>query len=201
MTTVGFSDNAIQYATAKSIKLAVLRPPMDEDWDGLIQRVTLELVATAQTRPPTVAWELHPDDHDKIVGDTYRAGLTDTHALQLADRDGALQPFYPLLIDQFSKDYGSVPLGGDQNIGRHNRFSEPTWLHVPDLEPLRVNAWSWSVRVASSTTTSVVSEAVGGLAAELVMRTVDGTLHRMFTRDQMRSWTFDEKTVVPRREP
>jgi hypothetical protein len=198
VTTVGFSDNAIQYGTAKGLKLAVLRPPRDEDWEGLIRRVNLELVITAQAGPPNVTWELHPDDHGKIEGAGYSQGMTDTHSLLLADADGGLRPFYPLLKEQLGEDYGKVPLGGTQEIGRLNRFSEPTWLHVSGLEPLRVNAWKWSVRVASSTETIAIEEGIGGLAAELVLRTVDGSVHRMFTRDQLRSWTFDGKSVVPR---
>ena len=52
--------------------------------------------------------------------------------------------------------------------------------------------------MASSTYKRVVGEAVGGLAAELVLRTVDRTLHKMVTNQQIQSWTFDGKSVVPR---
>lgn len=198
VTTTGFSDNAMQYAAAKGIRLALLRPPTEQDWDGLAGRVTLELVVTGQATPPDVTWELHPDDHAKIVGDAYSAGLTDTKSLHLSGTDGSLAPFYPMLTEQLREDYGKVPLGGEQTIGRTHRFAEATWLHVPGLERLRVNAWKWSVRVVSTKT--ITTHGLGELAAELVLRTVDGSLHRVFTRDQMRSWTFDGKSVVARKE-
>lgn len=198
VTTQGFSGKAMQYATAKGIRLAVLRPPIDEDWEGLIRRVSLELVITGQAGPPRVTWELHPEDHDKVQGAAHGRGLTDTQAVRLANAAGDLRPLYPLLMEQLSEDYGKVPLGAEQDIGRLNHFAEPTWLHLPDLEPLRVSAWKWSVRVASSTETLVLEEGVGELTAEVVLRTVDGSIHRMFTRAELRSWTFDGRSVVPR---
>ncbi len=39
---------------------------------------------------------------------------------------------------------------------------------------------------------------IGGLAAELVLRTLDGSIHRIVTNRQIQSWTFDGKEVVPR---
>ena len=93
-----------------------------------------------------------------------------------------------------------MPLGGEEDIGRINHFAEPTWLHLPGVDPLRVIAWKWSLHVASSTDRLVIiDEGVGELVAELVLRTVDGSVHRMFRCDELRSWTFDGKSIVPRR--
>ena len=198
VTTVGFSQNAVQYAEAKGLRLAVLRPPKEEDWDGLVRRITIDIIATGQTSFPKVEWELHPDDRDKIEGDVDARGLMETESLALADSDGNLTPFLPLLKEQLQEDYGAVPLGGNQTIGRLNTFSEPTWLHAPGIDPLRVTAWRWSVHVASSKIEIVMADGVGGLVAELVLRTLDASIHRLFTNKQIRAWTFDGKTVVPR---
>jgi hypothetical protein len=64
--------------------------------------------------------------------------------------------------------------------------------------PLPTAAWKWSAEVASSTTEHIIRDAVGDLAAELVLRTEDGSIQQMFTTDQIQSWTFDGKKVVPR---
>jgi hypothetical protein len=201
VTTEGFTKPAIQFAHAKGIKLAVLRPPRDEDWSNLVRRIGLQITATGQTGPPTVTWQLHPDDHDKIAGDEARQGLTDTDELQLSNEHGERRPFLPLLEAQLHEDYGKVPFGGEATIGRLNRIDEPTWLHAPGMPALRVEAWKWEVHVASSTTEKVIGDAVGDLAAELVLKSVDGSINQMFTDREIESWTFDGKAVVPRVGP
>jgi hypothetical protein len=77
-----------------------------------------------------------------------------------------------------------------------NVFDEPTWLHAPGLSPLRVEGWVWEARVTSAKTQQVIG--AGGLAAELVLRTEDGSVSRMFTHEDSQAWTFDGKDVVPR---
>jgi hypothetical protein len=47
----------------------------------------------------------------------------------------------------------------------------------------------------------VIGDALGGLATELVLESIDGSLHRMFTSLEIESWTFDGKTVVPKTGP
>jgi hypothetical protein len=69
---------------------------------------------------------------------------------------------------------------------------------VPWPAALRVEAWKWEVHVASSTTERGIENAVGDPAAELVLKSVDGSIHRMFTNQEIESWTFDGKTVVPK---
>jgi len=197
VTTKGFSNNAVTYAKAKGITLAVLRPPRDDDWEGLVRRIQLTITATGQTGPPEVIWELHPDDFDKVDADDTPQGLAETRDLKLRADDGTETPFFPLLDDQLHEDYGTVPLGGEGTIGRVNRFTGPTWLVIAGRSPLRVNAWKWSVKVASSSENTVM-EGIGGLTAELALRTADGGIRRMFTTKDIQSWAFDGNRVVPR---
>jgi hypothetical protein len=197
VTTEGFTKPAIKFAEARGIKLAVLRPPGKDDWGNLARRITLQTTITGQTGPPSVTWQLHPDDRDKILGDLAR-GLMDTGALELGDGRGQRRSFFPLIDKQLKEDYDTVPLGGADNIGRTNEFTEPTWLHAPGLPALRVSAWKWEVEVASSTEENVIGDGIGGLAAELVIRTVDDKVHEMVTNRQIQSWTFDGHDVVPR---
>jgi hypothetical protein len=75
---------------------------------------------------------------------------------------------------------------------------EPTWLIAPGVPPLRVEAWKWEVKVASDTIQVVVGDGVGGLVAELALRTIDGSIRRMFTNRQLEAWTFDGHNVIPR---
>ncbi len=199
VTTEGFSANARTYAEAKGIKLAVLRIPRDEDWENIVRRVNVTITATMQVGPPNVTWELHPDAHGGQVGDVVSRGTVETNTIELADERCDRRPFLPMLEEQLHEDYGAVPLGGEATIGRVNHFEEPTWLVIGNEQPRRVSAWKWSVDVTSHTEEIVTGEGIGGLAAELVLRTVDGSIHRMFTNHQIADWTFDGKKVVPRR--
>lgn len=52
--------------------------------------------------------------------------------------------------------------------------------------------------MASSTHEQVIADAVGDLTAELVLRTVDDTPHKMVSNKMIQSWTFDGKSVIPR---
>lgn len=199
VTTQGFSANAEKYALAKGIRLAILRPPRDEDWEGFIRRIELEITATGQAGPPNVTWEIHPDDHNKVADGQAVRGLTETSSLRLSDEVGRTRHFLPLLEEQLHEEYAKVPLGDSTTIGRVNQLEEPTWLHLPGVEPVRVNAWKWEVRVASSTTTHIIDDSVAGLAAQLVLRTLDGSIRRMFRRNEIERWTFDGSRVVPRK--
>jgi len=194
----GFTKPASQFAEAKGIRLAILRPPRDEDWDKLVRQVALRLTMTGQTGPPTLEWQLHPADQDKIAGTSTQSGLMATAELELSDQQGQRRPLLPILEEQMHEEYGKVPLGGKATIGRLNILHEPTWLHAPDLPALRVDAWKWTMHVASSTTEHTIDNAVGELAAALVLRSVDGAMRRMITRGEIESWTFDGKRVVER---
>ena len=198
VTTEGFSDQAQRYAAAKGIRLALLRPPSDEDWEGLVRRITLDLTITGQAGPANVQWQVHAEDHDKLESAVVRKGLMETADLLLVRANGVAREFLPIFVEQLGEDYGAVPLGGNATIGRTNVLEEPTWLRLPGSESLRVEAWRWEARVVSSTTSHVVADGVGGLAAELVLRTVDGSIHRMFTNREIRSWMFDGHQVVAR---
>ncbi len=198
ITTMGFTKPAIQYAEAKGIRLALLRPPEEEDWAGLYRKVVVDITMTGQAGLADITWQLHPDDHHKVDPEKGRRGVTETAQLKLADADGHQRDFLPIFEAQLAEDYGKVPPGGEATIGRVNVFDQPTWLIAPGVPPLRVEAWKWEVKVASDTIQVVVGDGVGGLVAELALRTIDGSIRRMFTNRQLEAWTFDGHNVIPR---
>jgi hypothetical protein len=197
VTTVGFTRPAVQYAEAKGIHLALLRPPEEQDWEGVYRRVQIEITMTGHGLL-SVSWHLHPHDAHKMAQEVTRLGLVQTRELELADADGRRRQFFALLDAQLAEDYGSVPFGEEATIGRINVFEEPTWLIAPAVEPLRVGGWRWEAKVASDTITVVVEDGVGGLVAELALRTLDGSVRRIFSNRDIQRWTFDGHTVVPR---
>jgi Restriction endonuclease len=198
VTTERFTRDAIRFARAKNIKLAVLRPLRDEDWENLVQRVQLTNSITAMTGPPSVTWQLHPEDAGKISNAQAGRGLMQTDEIELCRENGQPEAFRPILEKQLREESASVPLGGRGVVGRTSRLDSPTWLCAPGLPRLRVVAWKWQADWSTSDPHEiVVGEGVAGLAAELVLKTV-GSLHRVFTNREIQSWTFDGKTVAPR---
>lgn len=142
-----------------------------------------------------MAWDI-PENESRLI-DVSALGTAPTNEIRLSDETGAFTEFYPLLMSQLDEDYVSVPLGGHAELGRRNALSSPTWLHLPGQPKVRVLAWTWKLDVTTATTEHVIDEAVGGLAAELVLKTLDGSIRRMFSGRDIEQWVFDGKEVVP----
>lgn len=199
VTTERFTRDAVKFAKAKGIQLAVLRPLRDEDWENLVRRVKLTIRMTALTGPPNVTWQLHPGDLTKINDGEGARGVTDINAIELSYANGHRESFKPILDQQLAEESASVPPGGEGIVGRTVQVSEPTWLCAPGLPPLRVVAWKWEAEWRTSDPqTTVMGEGIAGLAAELILKTLDGSLHHVFTNREIQRWTFDGKTVAPR---
>jgi hypothetical protein len=150
VTTERFTRDAVKFAEAKGIQLAVLRPLRDEDWENLVRRVKLTIRMTTLTGPPNVTWQLHPDDLAKIADADGSRGITDINSIELGDANGDRQPFKPILDRQLEEESRSVPPGGEGVVGRSVQVSEPTWLCTPGLPPLRVAAWKWEAEWRTS---------------------------------------------------
>jgi hypothetical protein len=199
VTTERFTRDAVKFAKAKGIRLAVLRPLRDEDWENLVRRVRLTIRMTTLTGPPNVTWQLHPDDVAKIGDGDGALGLTDINAIELGYANGRREPFKSILDQQLKEESQSVPPGGEGIVGRTIQVAEPMWLCAPGLPPLRVVAWKWEAEWHTSDPHEIVmGEGIAGLAAELVLKTVDGSLHQVFTNRDIQQWTFDGKTVARR---
>jgi hypothetical protein len=154
---------------------------------------------TTLTGPPNVTWQLHPDDAGKISDAEGARGLTETNSIELSDATGHGELFAPILDRQLKEESASVPSGGEGIVGRTVQVSQPTWLCTPDLPPLWVVAWKWEAEWRTSEPHEIImGEGIAGLAAELVLKTVDGSLHHVFTNREIQKWTFDGKTVAPR---
>jgi hypothetical protein len=198
VTTVGFSPQAVQYAEAKGIRLALLRPPQDEDWDGLIKKVVLEVIATGQAGLVNVNFNAHSDEAERIASGLTGLGVVETAQVRFANATGEERLLLPILVQQLDDDYGAAISAGEATIGRTNTFDEPTWLHAPGISPLRVTGWKWEAKITTETIEVVVGDGVGGLVAELALRTIDDSIRKIFTNKQIAAWTFDGHNVVPR---
>lgn len=199
VTTVGFSPQAIQYAAAKGIRLALLRPPEEEDWDGLIKEMTIKVIATGQAGLANVNFTAHPDEVERLATGMTGLGVVETAQVKFATASGEECPLLPILVEQLDEDYGAAIDAGEATIGRTNTFDEPTRLHAPGISPpLRITGWTWEAKITTETIEVVIADGVGGLVAELALRTIDGSIQQIFTNKQIAAWTFDGHDIVPR---
>lgn len=197
VTTVGFSKNAVAWAEAKSLKLAIMRVPEgDEDWGNLVQRIEFELKMSVPS-DPRMEWFVDESEASRFADGHNPIGRRAIEDVFTGDAEGNLVPFGPTLQPQIDASYGALKPGAAGELTGRFEFEEPTWLHVSGEVPIRVKGYTWSATVAVATRSFSTGIGVGGLAAELVLRTLDGSIHRIFTNKHLQAWTFNGKQVVP----
>ncbi len=197
VTSKHFTRDAMRYAKAKGILLAVLRPPEgEEDWKNIVQTIHLTYNVTAMHGTPIVTWELHRDDPFYALDDVALPGGSFTTAdLELVDQAGVARPFQPELDAELAK--GAVELGGEGERTGIVRFSEPTWLRGVADRDLRMVAYGWRAQWGTSTFEQVIK--AGRELATLVLRSIDGSVHKMMTDRDIVAWTFGEDgRLIPR---
>jgi hypothetical protein len=198
VTTVGFSPNAQKWAEAKGLKLAVLRPPEgDEDWGNLVRRIDIALKMSAASDLADVQFFVDQSEAARFEGDRNPIGRRRMDDVHVGDEHGPTSPFRELFEAQVGARCGDLPPGEPGELEGTHEFDKPTWLHLPGQAPIRISGFGWRQRIVAATHEFSIGDGIAGLAAELVLRTLDGSIHRIFTNRQIQSWTFDGKTVVP----
>jgi len=200
VTTVGFSDNAQRWARAKGLTLALLRPPEgDDDWGNLVRRINFRVNMSA-AGDPHVQWFVDRSEGRRFAEGRNPIGRRQMDDVWLGDTQRPTSRFRDLIEPQLAAQNAKLAPGEAGELSGGHEFDRPTWLHLPGEAPIRVTGYEWTQTVSSATHEFSVGDGVGGLAAELMLRTLDGSIHRIFTNRQIQSWTFDGKAVVPHRE-
>jgi Restriction endonuclease len=195
VTTDRFTEDAAKFAVAKGITAAVLRPPRGEDWNGIVKRIELTIDMLVPLGDPKMQWKADPLTPDEIVAAAPR-GVARTDAMYLVDDAGRRRPAQPEIEDAIAP-----PLDFDGEYETTFEFPEPTWLQVGNSSPVKVLAFTSRQTWGHAEEKVVVGVGVEGLNAELVLRSLDGSIHRMFSNHDLQRWTFDAKgKVVPRNE-
>lgn len=194
VTTERFTGPAQKYAKAKCITLALLRPPRDEDWEGIVRTINLEIVATVPVSAASVELAVGVEDVAAPPSVEVAQGAVPVDAIELINAAGVRRPFEP----ELTRVLGSVPLGFQGEWRADHQWSEPTWVTIGGQDPVRLLGFStrqsWGVLRHQSS----IGHGIGGLSAELVLRTLDGSVHRIFSNRDLQKWTFDsDGHVVP----
>jgi hypothetical protein len=87
VTRVGFQSGAKAFAEHQGIGLKLLRPPLDEDWEGLIKNADVHITAKSfdRQRQPSVNFLVPGQFAAEVAGATPKGSGVD---IQLLDKDG-----------------------------------------------------------------------------------------------------------------
>ncbi len=193
VTTGRFTGPAAKFAAAKGVTAAVLRPPRDEDWEGILRRIELTISMLVPLSDPRVEWLADPSVSTSEVASAPK-GMARTEDLLLLDAAGNSRSAKNEL-DRIL----SPPLDFEGTYSGIHRFDETTLLQVGAADPLKVTGFKFTQEWGHATQEVVVSDGVPGLTAELVLRSLDGSIHRMFSDGELQQWTLaDDGRVIPR---
>jgi hypothetical protein len=171
VTTKGFQKGAIDYAKVHQIGLKVIRPPVDQDWEGRIRQVDLQVIIQ---RPVLLeakislnkAWaEAQPEGADAMTGTaTYRADVTVVRDLDSA-RVEDLNALWNRAMREHSTSTGEEHAAA---LSWSNAF-----LHSEGRPPRKIDSIEFRWRYDHGTSTSTV---VARDPKAIVKDAIDGTL-------------------------
>lgn len=200
VTTVGYTKPARVYAAAKGIRLAMLRPPEGaEDWGNGVRQINVRLVMHVPAADPKLDWRVAPEDALALEGTpgSGRVNVDDVHVL---DADGESQTVRAMLEEHVRPPDGWEE--EDKVSSGDVIFEQPVLVRIAGWPELHMLGFGWSQPWTTVAHEFGVGDGVGGLAAELVLRTLDGEIHRIFTNRDLVAWTISQDgRIVPRREP
>jgi len=188
VTTRGYSTQAITYAEAKGIRLALLRSPEEEDLAGLVRRVQISVDATAPAGDPLISWQVTEDEWAELADVRGHLGSTDVDAMTLTLPDGSVTGFR----DLWEPIEGAIPLGSGGLVEGEHKFGGKAQLCLPGYGEMPVTGFLWKVEMHTFRAFDVeVGLGIGGLVAELALHSLDGEIRRIFTNHQMAEFDFD----------
>ena len=199
VSRVGFTKGARTLAADEGIGLAVLKPATSEDADGRVRQIHVRGKVKAPGTPTITSW-LAIDDAEReriaplLAARENELQLIDATAAFVYDGTGEqIGTLESLLTPIFSSEGRQFEVG--KNEGQY-LFDEPVWL---DLAGVRgcFRGFTYSVELAEAVVEFTIGEA--NAVAELVMRSLDSAIDRIFYDGEIAELAFDDDGVVVRR--
>lgn len=192
LSTIGFSTGAIQFAERNGIRLAIFRPPDgNADWQDLVRRVVVDLRMSVLVGEPRLEFEAVPESPDDINAESV---VSRTDETLLVGPDGQETPISHLI----DSAYGKCKPGEEGEYVHFEAYDPPRKLVIDNVSKAQVRSAKCTVQVGVATERIETGEGIGGVVAELVLRTLDGEVHRMFTNRQICEWRIEDHLVAPK---
>ncbi len=189
----GFTRDAIRFAGAKGMRLAVLRPVGEArgDLDNRARKIVLKIHLTVPVGEPRVFLDVGPETPDEHLGSTTEAGSE----VWIEYPDRTREPLRDVLETAMA---AAAPELGTRGT-KSGALEAAGWHFVfPDGRRFEARACRWEQDWRTITSVSEAGEGIGGLAAELIFKTIDGEIDEIFTNHALQEWTFSADGAVTR---
>jgi len=148
--------------------------------------------ATVPCGEPTVEWVTQDDPPpDFPVG-----RRIDSNEMVLVDASRQPLPLRQMIEDALGQ---AVPLGGEGEFAGYVELAGGARLSVGGSSPLKVSGFNWRQNWGVITERVETGTGINGLTAELVLRTLDGDIERVFSNKVLAEWSLDDLgRVIPK---
>jgi hypothetical protein len=193
VTTVGFTRDAIRYADAKGIRLAILRRAQPTDLEGRVQRVhvTLEMTGLHISK---MEWEADPEDSVATRAADQPGRTVWPGEAVLVNPDGSTVTLEDFI--QRHMDVGNAYEGEPGPRCGVHRFDAPRRLVIPPGPDLGVVAVKWEGDLTAGEHSFEIGVGIGGLVAELALLTASGKVMSVLSNRNIAQFSFDSRGRV-----
>lgn len=191
VTKVGFTKGAIKFAEDEDIKLIILREFNEDDWEGRMRTLHLQLNMTILDTPKITAWDVV----DKtLIGkfksmDSKQFSIR-TYDTYFYDKNGEITETFQ---EVFKPIFNSLPCElGKVNKGNY-KFDNFKIIKLSE-ELVEVQGFSYELTCHQISQDFEFDE--GNRLAVLLLKALDGTIDTAIFDDQISMWKFNETGEV-----
>ena len=195
VTTEGFTKGAVKFAKDENIKLAILKEFNEEDWEGRLRRLVINMRMIFMNTPHITSWLIaDPSLLDQVnaalgsnLGNEQEADTTETYFYtENGDQAETFQQVLHPIFNSFQR------VAGQTTKGKYEfekiRYIKLCGITVP------VRGFEYEFSSHESVITTVIDE--GAKVATLLYKMLDGTIDTVIFDQQLEKWIFDEDGQV-----
>lgn len=199
VTTQGFTKGAVKFAKDENIKLAVLKEFSEEDWEGRLRHLVLNLRMVYMDTPHITSWLIDDPsllDELKVAlaskyGNKQKVDTTETYFYnENGDQAETLQHVLQPIFNSFPRSAGQTTKG--KHEFERTRYIKLCGITVP------VRGFDYEFDNHESVITTIIDE--GAKVATLIYKMLNGTIDTVIFDQQLEKWTFDDDGQVISKE-
>lgn len=193
VSSQGFTAPAEKYAAEEGIHLAVLRGFDEKDWEGRLRYINFEVRARSRGEPKITGWVWKDDDERTRAGRLLTGVVVDrrpnTDQAFFYDESGSHEASFREILEPI---FNHLQLNLGPNEGTHS-FERIRYI---DVEGVRAAVKGFTYSVEGQESVEHFTVGPGARVAELIFRTLDGTIDQIMFDEDFRGWTFAPDGMV-----
>lgn len=197
ITTKGFTREAIHFAKDENIRLAILREAKDDDWEGLIRKININLICLFMDTPQISFVAFDEQEKDRIY-ELLKDHWGETQNIWTKDAYFYDEDFQPIsnFQDMIAPIVNAAPREvGKVTKGRHE-FGRKLFVKILS-HFVAIKGFDYEFNSYAIERNIVVDD--GGKVASLLLKILDNDHKMLFFEEDLEKWTFDEDgEVIPK---